>query len=216
MCGKYGLGGGPANYEERYGLSILDERTPDAAIADWVRDWAGTATTTRHRKDGRVNLSPIILEHGGQRLARPAWWWLWVGGKPATFTAFNSRDDALLKSNVWRPLFEGHRALAPADWYEEGGRRFHVEPDAALAAVYNIQRRDDGTTLGTYSLITRAAAGACLDIKETERGDKRMPLMLPRSTWAEWLDPERTGDEELLATALAASEPLSQGVEVVG
>ena len=51
----------------------------------------------------------------------------------------------------------------------------------------------DELPLITFSVITTEAVGQLADIHP------RMPLVLPRSRWADWLDPGRTDATDLLA-----------------
>jgi putative SOS response-associated peptidase YedK len=96
------------------------------------------------------------------------------------------------------------RCLLPADgWYEwaptDGGGRqpTYLTPAAggglAFAGLYEIWGPDK---LLTTSIVTTAAAGELL------RVHSRMPLLLPRRSWAGWLDPDRTDATELLAPDL--------------
>lgn len=98
MCASYGLGGGAYDPDEKdeYGLEPLDTREGRAAIDRWMSEWGGKANTSRTQKRG-TNLNPLILADEGERRIELAWWWLHVGGVPAKFTAFNSRDDALMQ-----------------------------------------------------------------------------------------------------------------------
>ncbi|WP_449280425.1 SOS response-associated peptidase family protein [Leucobacter sp.] len=207
MCGSYGLGGYLHRGEEPGdALPPLDQREAQAAVAQWAREWGGKASTTREQKKG-VNLHPLILANpnGGRRLEF-AWWWLHVGGAPAKFSAFNSRDDALVKR--WQKPFQ-HRALIPADWYSEGGKTWRLPggEQFGIAAITS-PRTLGGADLVSYSMVTRHGIGEASTVISS-RGESRMPLVLPRRLHDEWLDPERQGDETLVALAQEASTEIS-------
>ena len=208
MCASYGLSGG-AVVPLPGGLEPISEKVGDHLIAEWMRDWGGKANTSRTRKDGRTNLNPLIHARGGTRAVELGWWWLHVGGIPAKFMAFNSRDDQLMKQ--WRAPFQ-HRALLPADWYSEGGERWAL-PDGAPFAIAAITspRHDEHGDLTSYSMVTREAVGEATKAT-TSRGDSRMPLVLPAELYDRWLDPERPGDATLVDEVQRASEEISRAM----
>lgn len=208
MCASYGLGGGPYREGEAFGLPPMDERENAVLLHEWMSGRSGRAAITGRNA---LNLNPIITaDADGRRSLELAWWWLWLDGSgPVKFSAFNSRDDKLLRS--WRKPFQ-HRALLPASWYVEKKGHFHL-PDHevfGIAAVTSTVTRDDGSELVTYSMVTRdAPAGS-----EAAAYWHRMPLVLPRDMHDDWLDPERPGDAELVAQAQHASEEISAAMTV--
>ena len=203
MCASYGLGGGP--YGE-LGLSPLDQRENKVLLNEWAAEWNGRANTTRHSKKG-LNLNPVIYVDNDDRELELAWWWFHQGGQPAKYTAFNSRDDALLTK--WRTGFQ-HRALLPATWYNEGKKRWALPGGElfALAAILSPRTLPDGGTGLAYSLVTREGIGEASTVV-TARGDSRMPLALPRELHDEWLNPDRPGDESLVRTVQEGSREIS-------
>lgn len=209
MCGGYGLGGGDGRALP-FGLAPMDERDSRVLLDEWMQEWRGKATTSRTRKDGRTNLNPLIWQDnaGGRRLDL-AWWWLHVGGSPAKFTAFNSRDDQLVKK--WRSPFQ-HRAILPATWYTEGGKTWRLPGDELFGMAAIMSPRTVGTeTTISYSLVTREGIGEASTVV-TSRGDSRMPLVLPRELHDEWLDPHRPGDADLVAKVQQDTEEISRAL----
>lgn len=201
MCASYGLGGGPAgNYPPD--LAPMSEPASQALLSAWMEQRKGSAKITGRNA---LNLNPIIRATDDGREMLLAWWWLWLDSSgPVKFSAFNSRDDRLLRS--WKRPFQ-HRALLPATWYVEKKGKFHL-PDNdvfGIAALTNTVTRDDGSELVTYSMVTRDAPAG------SEAADYwgRMPLVLPRDMHDEWLDPARPGDAELVAQVQHASEEIS-------
>lgn len=185
-------------------LPPMSEPSPQAVIAEWMEKRGGGAKITGKNA---LNLNPIIrADDTGDRELLLAWWWLWLDSSgPAKFSAFNSRDDKLLRS--WKRPFQ-HRAILPADWYVEKKGKFHL-PDGELfgiAAVTSTVTRDDGSELVTYSMVTRDAPAG------SEAADywHRMPLVLPREMHDDWLDPDRPGDASLVADTQIASEEISR------
>lgn len=75
---------------------------------------------------------PLIID-GVSHREREFAWWLHLGNKPAEFTAFNSRAEAL--TSRWGVGMK-QRGFAPATWYIEKGKSFRLGGAAfALAAI---------------------------------------------------------------------------------
>lgn len=159
MCASYGLGGGVRTEDEadEYDIEPLDTRESRAVIHQWLQEWSGRASTTREQKNG-INRNPLIVQSEGGRAVELGWWWLHVGGKPARYMAFNSRDDALVQK--WKAPFQ-RRALIPASWYSEGGKRWALPSGevSAIAAVTAPRVEPDGSVSVSYSLVTRHGIG---------------------------------------------------------
>lgn len=141
-----------------YDLPPLDEQGTRDLLEAWIEQRRGTAKITGKKA---VNLNPLITaDGGGGRQVDLAWWWIHVGGAPAKFSAFNARDDKLLSSQVWKGPFREHRALAPATWYDEKGRRFAVSSHAH----------------GHQSRLASGLSGACDQIsRRARRYSSRLP-----------------------------------------
>lgn len=187
---------------ESFGLDPMDTREGRAIVDEWMSSRSGKAAIT-----GRiaVNLNPIIrVSEDGARSIDLAWWWIWLDGSgPVKFSAFNSRDDKLMRS--WKKPFQT-RALLPATWYIEKGVRFRLPEDEAFgiaALTSTVRNAQTGEELITYSMVTRDAVG------EAAETWSRMPLVLPREMHDEWLDPARSGDAELVSKVKLASGAIS-------
>ncbi len=208
MCASYGLGGDGKIIPLPGGLEPMSEQGSLSLLDEWMQQRGGGAKITGKNA---LNLNPIIRASEGGRELLLAWWWLWLDGSgPVKFSAFNSRDDRLLRS--WKRPFQ-HRALLPATWYIEKKGRFTLpgEEIFGIAAVTSTVTRDDGSELVSYSMVTRdAPAGS-----EAAEYWGRMPLVLPREMHDEWLDPERPGDAELVAEVQHASEEISRAMTTV-
>lgn len=202
MCATYGFFENPFLADERgWGVEMPPLHEPHHAerLRAWMREERGSARITgRHAR----NLNPLIFAGERSRQLRFAWWWLHLGDRPAKFSAFNSRSDAL--ATKWRGAFQ-RRAIAPAAWFDEKGTRFTLNDGAfGIAAITTSASRPDGEELDTYSIVTRAAVGAIASVHH------RMPLILPQALHETWLDPARTGDADFIGSMVAESEELSR------
>ena len=181
----------------------MTERGDLTVLSEWIEARDGKAAITG--KNAR-NLNPVVHEFGGERALELGWWWLWLDGSgPVKFSAFNSRDDKLLRS--WKRPFQ-RRGLLPASWYVEKKVRFGL-PDGStfgIAAVTSTVTTETGDTLLTYSMVTRDAVG------EAAGTHPRMPLVIPEELTDEWLDTDRPGDAELIDDVVLASDEISRAM----
>lgn len=212
MCASYGLGGG-TGLPLPFGLAPNSAQASLELLAEWAAQWQGKANTTREQKRG-VNLNPVLHAPQGERRLDLAWWWWHIGGRIAPYTAFNSRDDAL--TSKWKAGFQ-RRALLPAEWYSEGGKRWTL-PDGSpfmIAAILSERIGADDSRGLAYSMVTRHGIGEASTVISS-RGESRMPLVLPESMHDEWLDPERPGDDTLIAAVQLGSEEISRAMTAGG
>ncbi len=147
-----------------------------------------------------------------QRRLRTLRWGLvpsWAKDPSVGSRMINARAGSLLERPAYRRAAAARRCLVPADgWYEwqpgpagapRGRRRkqpFYVTLAAggtlAMAGVYELWRdptRPDGDPaawLGSFAVVTTAAEPGLARLHD------RMPVVLPRDRWAEWLDPAVT------------------------
>jgi len=202
MCASYGLEIKDSD------LPTLDSRLATPDLLAWL-DGRGTVKIGTTRSLERGPFAPVITSTGLEM----SWWWLWVRGAPSKLTAFNATLEKLASSNLWAEPFDTGRVLIPASYYFEsanvpgvtGRHRFWI-PGAPLFAIAGITspiEKPDYPPL-SMAMVTRAPVPATAGVHD------RMPLVIPSSFYSTWLDPERAGDDELRAEALAASE------EVVG
>lgn len=209
MCASYGLGGGARSEEEAeaLGLDPLDTREGRATIAEWFREYGGSARITgRNAK----NLNPVIRVIDGTPRLERAWWSL---PRPTSGQAFNSRLESLLRT--WREPFQ-QRALLPADWYDEGKKRWTLPEESTFAiAAITAPIEIDGVGYLGYSMVTRPGVGEASTVISA-RGESRMPLVLPPELHDRWLDPEQPGDARLVKQASAGSEDISRAMTTGG
>ncbi len=205
MCATYGFGCGPRDLGLTFDLPPMHEPDSRRLLAEWAREQRGTARITGSRAR---NLNPIIHAQTGERSIELGWWWLHHGSGPAPYSAFNSRDDALLAK--WRGPFQ-RRAIIPAHWYVEKGSTCALPNDElfGIAAILAPIPRPGEAPMLSYSVVTRAAVSRAADVHS------RMPLMLPREVHDAWMDPRRPGSAGLVAAAVRASEDLAAAVEVI-
>lgn len=152
---------------------------------------------------------PLVRARGpeGERvLAAPRWGFVpaWADESERGPRPINARTETAAGSRLFRQALDRRRGLVPADgfyeWQHAGrsARPFAVRrADRALLAMGALFERQarEGGALETCAILTVPAAGAVAALHD------RMPLLVPREAWAEWLDPAR--DASAIAPLLA-------------
>lgn len=209
MCASYGLQITAADIH--YGFSVIDDKQSSTALEGWLEEFRDEPVkpTGVHRR----NLNPIVREREreGERLRSIdlAWWKLWVRGEPAKFPAINARVEGLVGSGAWGGPLKSRRGLVPATEYYEKGHRFDFDGELfAFAGLWNVTKTPEEEWMVSYAIVTQPASPHIASLHD------RMPLILPRALWDEWLDPTRTGDQELLDEVVAAGRPLGEALQI--
>jgi putative SOS response-associated peptidase YedK len=205
MCGRYvakrGLDDLAAEFEAEDALG--EALRPDYNIAptDLV-----PVVVLRHRSGDRDG--PLV------RQLRAAKWGLvpsWAQDTRRAAKLINARAETVTELPAFRSAVRRRRCLVPADgWYEwaprpdsPGRQPTYLTPAGgdvvAFAGLYEIWGPD---RLLTSSIVTTAALGQLTAVHH------RMPLMLPRSSWAAWLDPGREDVADLLVPDLGLVEAM--------
>ena len=157
----------------------------------------------------------VAVSSGGARRLRALRWGLvpsWAKDPRAGGRLINARSETLAKRPAFRPLLRARRALVPVSGFYEWRRPqpgqaagnqpfyFHSVDDEplVLAGLWDLWRDAQGAALRTCTIITTAANRTMAPVHH------RMPVVVGRDDWQEWLRPEplRPGRlEELLAPA---------------
>lgn len=129
----------------------------------------------------------------------------------------NARAESVLDKSAFRRPFERRRCILPADgFYEwqavEGARKkqpwyiHRRDGDVlALAGLWDSWRPVKGSDEGrivSCSIITTGANASMAPLHD------RMPVVLPPSAWAAWLDPDNDRVEELHRLLVPAPDDL--------
>jgi putative SOS response-associated peptidase YedK len=150
-----------------------------------------------------------VVTGGAVRQLRVMAWGLvpsWAKDRKGAAKLINARAESVASKPAFRLAYAKRRCLIPADgWYEwrvidgESGPRkqpMYMTPEdghgLAFAGLYEFWRGGEGPTLTTCTIITSPAQGALTDVYD------RMPLLLPTTSWARWLDPSVPDPADLL------------------
>jgi len=205
MCASYGL---DPRFTDDELLAEADE-----ALLEGLREWAAANAGETLRPTGKNlrNLSPIVVDDGGEATLEPAWWGFLVNGEPAKFPSINTRSERLQE----RPGALKSRALVPATgWYElkkpeRVWHEFGLDTSAlfGMAAVTQRGRTADGQWFTCYSIVMRPAPAHLAEVHD------RMPVLIPTAFARDWLSAQ--GDRELIDEALLAAASLDDRVVTV-
>ena len=152
----------------------------------------------------------VVVETGGLRRLDTFRWGLvpfWAKDPATGYKMINARAESVKDKNAYKRAFTKRRCIIPADgffeWKKIPGQkakqpyfihRADGEP-MAFAGLWEVWRPkdapDDSEPLRTCTIITGQPNEKVADIHD------RMPVMLPPSAWAEWLDPENDDVETL-------------------
>jgi len=191
MCGRY------ATTRSEADLSLLFDAT---SVTEALGPSWNVAPTDP------VPLVRMSQRHGG-RVVDSARWGLvqpWADDPRTGARMINARSETVATSRAFASSFERRRCLVPADgwfeWVRDGKtkRAFYMTPRdssvLAFAGIWTMWREQ----LLTCSVLTTAALGGLAEVHD------RMPLILPRERWPEWL--AGGGDPAALLQPLSPAE----------
>jgi putative SOS response-associated peptidase YedK len=207
MCGRYAATKDPATLTAEF--DALDQTEDKVSSADYnVAPTRNVVTVVqRHPRDDE---GKTLEDEPAERSLRVMRWGLvpfWAKDVSVGNRMINTRAESATEKPAFRRALAKRRCLVPADgWYEwrrDGKQKepfFMTGPDDASLAFAGIWEswRDpkgekDAPPLITFSILTTDSVGKLTDIHH------RMPLMMPRRSWADWLNPDAEDVGELLA-----------------
>ena len=174
MCGRYATTRSEADLSQLFdAVTVAESPGPSWNVAptDPV-----PMVRMSQRHDGRV------VDTARWGLVPP-----WAEDARAGARMINARAETVATSRAFAPSFQRRRCLVPADgwfeWVRDGKSRqaYYMTPlDASVLAFAGIWTMWREQTL-TCSVLTTAALGGLAAVHD------RMPLILPRERWSDWL-----------------------------
>jgi putative SOS response-associated peptidase YedK len=160
-----------------------------------------------------------VMSDGGVRRVEAFHWGLvphWAKDPKVGSRMINARAETLAEKSAFKSAFTKRRVLVPADGFYEWKKAaagapkknkqpyFIHRPDGepfAFAGLWAVWRgSEDGDSLRSTTIITTEANEAMAPLHD------RMPVILPRSRWDEWLDPANN-DLDTLGKLLVPAPP---------
>ena len=201
-------------------------RYVSATPLDVLVDWFEIDEVRTEELAPSWNVAPTdpvyaVVERDATRLLGAFGWGLvppGSSGHESVRRPINARAETVADRPAFRAAFARGRCLVPADGFyewrsEPGGAKqgFFISPrdgrPMAFAGLWSTGRDRDG--LRTCTVVTTAANTAVRALHD------RMPVILPRASWDEWLDPDEHDPLALTRLLVPASEDLLE-VRAVG
>ncbi|MEC3980688.1 SOS response-associated peptidase [Amycolatopsis sp. H20-H5] len=209
MCGRYAATKDPAALMEEF--AAVDLTGGEAQRDHNVAPTKNVVTVVqRHPRDAE---GTVLEDEPAVRSLRLMRWGLvpfWAKDPKAGAKMINARAETAREKPAFRRALSSRRCLVPAEgwfeWKRDGKEKepfFMTGPGADSLVFGGIweswrPKGDDGAEpLITFSVLTTDSVGRLTDVHH------RMPLLLPRARWDEWLDPDREEVAELLAPPAA-------------
>ena len=146
-----------------------------------------------------TTLVPVVVVQNQTRFIERVRWGIvpsWSASKPMLLV--NARGESVAEKATFKKGFAGSRCLIPATGYYEWMRPakepyFISDPHHALLAMGGliVPSTIDGQKVPTCAIITVTAAPNIAEIHD------RMPAMISREMWSDWLDPGIGSDDAL-------------------
>lgn len=222
MCGRFVVASSPALIADRFAVDEIDGSVGPEPAPDY-------------------NVSPrravlAIREHEGRRVLSRLRWGLvppWASDVSVGDRMINARAETLTAKPAFRRPFARKRCIIPADGFYEwkaapatSGGRARKQPFfvhrrdgelLALAGLWDVWRLPAGVDpelggpdgwLRSCVIVTTAANELLAPIHD------RMPVVLPESAWAQWLDPEEHDVDALARLLVPAPSEWFEAYEV--
>jgi putative SOS response-associated peptidase YedK len=157
----------------------------------------------------RFNVAPtqpvaVLDEFPAQSLELMRWGLVpsWADDPAIGNRLINARAETVAEKPAFRKAFVNRRCLILADgfyeWQAAAGKKGPKQPYyfrspaervIAFAGLYEVWYPKDGEPLKSCTIITTAANERVSPVHD------RMPVILPREAWADWLKPKQTIDQ---------------------
>ena len=201
MCGRYAASRSPDDLVVEFEAVRAEGQPP--LPADYNVAPTKDVYVVRQKKERDPEGA---LTGGIHRELRAVRWGLvpsWAKEASVGNRLLNARVESLTEKPAFRTAARSRRCLVPADGWFEWAKRldspakqpYFVTPRdgsvLAFAGLWEVWGRGDDR-LYTCTVVTAPAVGALTEIHP------RMPLVLPRERWADWLDPAREDVEALV------------------
>ncbi|NHC44818.1 SOS response-associated peptidase [Motilibacter aurantiacus] len=200
MCGRYAASRRPEDLVEEFEADVDADAGAEAAAVPPSWNVAPTDPV-------RVVLERAVAQGGSERQLRTVRWGLvpsWSRDPSGAARMINARLETVAEKPAFRAAFRARRCLVPADGYYE----WHTRDDGAkqpffirrrdgrplaMAGLYEMWRApgEGSPWLWTATIITTSA------VDELGRLHDRMPMLVERDRWHEWLDPALDAAEQV-------------------
>jgi putative SOS response-associated peptidase YedK len=178
---------------------------------------------------GHFNIAPtdaaaVVVQRDDRRAVTTYRWGLiphWAAEAKIAARAFNARSETIAAMPAFRDSFRRKRCLVPVDSFYEWRRENDVRQPylilradglpLVLAGLWDGWRDPEtGGVRRTFTIVTTRANERISGLHD------RMPVILPRSAWATWLNPRPVDSGELHALLVPTDDEPLEIYPVVG
>ncbi|MDO5678507.1 MAG: SOS response-associated peptidase [Propionibacteriaceae bacterium] len=200
MCGRYAATANPDELVEEFEISFIDDEIAEVASARYnIAPTDLVPAVVDREKDGSITRKLVPLKWG----LVPSWAKNPDGGA----RLINARVESVTEKPSFRKAAAARRCLLPAlgyyEWRSEeipGEKKpvkqpYFLSPPSGLlvmAGLYEFWKGPDGW-LSTTTILTTEATDEFGWVHD------RMPMVVPRDSWDDWLDPLFTDAEAAVA-----------------
>lgn len=173
----------------------------------------------------RYNIAPtqkapvVLVGHDDKPVMDELRWGLipsWAKDASVGVRAINARAETIAEKPTFRDAFRKRRCLVPAsgfyEWRRDGKTKtpyyFTSREEPVVFAGLWERWTDGAETIYSFTIITTEANGMMAPIHD------RMPVILQRSDWRTWLDPDCQDRSRLQSLLRPADEDLLESWEV--
>ncbi len=191
MCGRYNVIPNAEAFLDAFDISIGLERLPEVP-----------AYNISPSMGKRITRVPIVRMRADQRELAMVRWPLipsWAKGQPVSYSTANAKSETMDKKPTYRRAWQRQRCLIPANGYYEWQvvpQQKHKQPHHicmadrglfAFGGLWETSATEQGDAVESCTIVTTAAN------IELEHIHSRMPLIVPREGYRDWLS--GTSDE---------------------
>jgi putative SOS response-associated peptidase YedK len=149
------------------------------------------------------NQVPVIYDDEGTTLDTFKWGLIphWAKDEKIGYKMINARSESIAEKPAYRNAFKKQRCIIPMTGFYEWQKTkkakiphyFHLENKEylAMAGLYETWKKDD-VEIKSCTIITGAAN------KFMEKIHDRMPILLTKEDYSDWMDPENQSSNELM------------------
>lgn len=189
MCGRFALYTDPIALAKRF----QTENAPD---------WEASYNVAPSQ------IIPIVRNEHDRRRFAPARWGLipsWAKDLKIGYSTINARAETVVEKSSFRSAFKHRRCLVPVDgwfeWQEIEGQKtkqpwyitLSDQQPTALAGLWERWQGQDGSEIESCTIIVTSGNELMQPIHD------RMPVILPKADWEQWLDCKNTDAKGLQA-----------------
>lgn len=217
MCGRYVLEGPVGRLLQHFEAELWDQNSSF--------EWANSYNIAPTR------VTPVIrLNRVGERVLIPHQWGLvphWAKNEKIGAKLNNARAETIFDKPSFRTPVRRFRCLVPASGYYEwqapekvghGKRPWYIHshhtPYFAMAGICDHWTSSTGHPLFSFAIVTCGAHHKIGHIHD------RMPVMIQREYWSEWLDSQQQNQRELTRLLMPSDHltfyPVEKAVSATG